>query len=215
MIPITTIRDFLAKRTPGYTKVSLRVPASFREFARTSQAGDRSKDIINDANIRTTSLKKYGLKYTGKLEGSGLFIYVMSLANLSEGTLVYSCNRVAGTLDSEELDTRDGGDFLKKYSDTRTVLAGGRYVMRSMQSRVSTERSDLIRIYDTQSTCAYTLRGVSIDKDRASIAKVVNFATAGLTLKKSYPRTTRFHNQLLHIASMPTGVSISETSDTG
>lgn len=68
MIPITTIRDFLAKKTKGYTKISLSTPRDFKAFIKNSELGERSQDSINDANIKTTSLKKYGLKFAGKLE---------------------------------------------------------------------------------------------------------------------------------------------------
>ena len=59
MIPTQTVRDFIAGRTAEYTSVSLPIPKDFKSFIRTSQTGERSKDIINDLNIRTLSLKKY------------------------------------------------------------------------------------------------------------------------------------------------------------
>ena len=68
MIPITTIRNFIAGKTKGYTKMNFPVPSDFKEYIKVSEFGERSKDLLNDLNIKTASLKRFGLKLIGKIE---------------------------------------------------------------------------------------------------------------------------------------------------
>ncbi len=75
MIPIMKIREFINKKTKGYIKASLKAPKDFKEFIKSSELGERSNDIINDANIKTVSLKRFGLKFLGKVEGINSLLY--------------------------------------------------------------------------------------------------------------------------------------------
>jgi len=122
MIPTKTVRDFITKKTTGYTPVSLPVPKDFKDFIRISQAGERSKDTINDIFLKTQSLKRYGLKFIGKIDGNGLFTYMMKFGNLAESSVMLSCSRVGGAFNIEDIDTRNFGDDIKKYRDTRTLF---------------------------------------------------------------------------------------------
>lgn len=125
MIPITTIRDFLAKKTKEYTPVSLPVPSQFKDYIKSSQLGERSTDILNDANIKTVSMKKYGLKYDGKLETVSTFLYAFAANNLNESSVIYSCPRVGGDLPLVDIDARDGEADLKKYKESKSFLGEG------------------------------------------------------------------------------------------
>jgi hypothetical protein len=118
MIPITTIRDFLRKKTLQYTRLQIPISPEFRSFIKISQSGERSRDIINDANIKTVSLKKYGLKSTGKIEASKTFLYGFSANNLKESTFSYGCIKIGGSLTFAELDQRESSKEEKKYAKT-------------------------------------------------------------------------------------------------
>jgi Trypsin-like peptidase domain len=212
MIPTRTVRDFIAGKTAEYTPVSLPVPKDFKDFIRVSQAGDRSKDIINDLNIKTLSLKKYGLKFSMKQEAAGLFSYYMKFSNLAESSVMLSCSRIGWAYNMEVLDSRSFGDTLKKYRDTRTTFGpGGRYVLRTFESLISSERDDMVRIYDTKNTCAMSLVGISVSKDKKLISQMQDFYSKGITLKASFPENkTSYQTQIFTLKNIPQGVSIYE-----
>ena len=112
----------------------------------------------------------------------------------------------------EVIDTRNFGDTLKKYRDTRTVFGpGGRYVLRTFESLVSSDRDDMVRIYDTKNTCAMSLVGISVSKDKKLITQMRDFYSKGVSLKQSFPaQKSFFQTQLFAIASLPQGISLYE-----
>ncbi len=214
MIPIMKIREFINKKTKGYTKSSLKAPKDFKEFIKNSELGERSNDVINDANLKTVSLKKFGLKFRGKAEGVNSFLYGMGLSNLNESSLLYGCDYFAGNLSQEDLDMRYSGENLKKYKET--ITTGGnnnQFRIRTFESLISSDRGDLINIYDTKNTCSATISNINVEKNKKIIDQAIAFIVSGITLKKSHVQTTGFDTKLFHIETLPTGITIKESPD--
>jgi hypothetical protein len=213
MIPITTIREFIAKKSKWYTSISLKAPADFKKFIRESELGERSHDIINDTNIKTASLKKYWLTFLGKVEGIGTFLYGMNLSNLGESALYTACYKFGWTNTLENIDERTSGDILKKYKIiTTTAWKDGQYLIKTLQSLVSSGNGDIINIYDTKNTCASTISKINITKNKKIIDQALAFVTSGITLKKSYKQMTGFDTQLFRIDKLPAWVSVKESA---
>lgn len=213
MIPITTIRNFLAKKTKWYTKWDITVPQDFKDFIRISELGERSKDVINDSNIKTQPLKKFGLKYSWKLDGLNSFLYGMSFTNLEESSVLFGCSHIWWALSYEELTNRDAGEGLKKYKETKITLSGAstQYHVSYLESLVSKDKQDVINIYNTKESCVATIQWVNIEKDMKLINKAVAFITSGITTKKPYLQTSGFDTQIFRIGTIPAGISIKET----
>jgi S1-C subfamily serine protease len=217
MIPITTIHDFLAKKTKGYKKSALTATKSFKDFIRVSQIGERSKDIISDINIKTLSLKKFGLKFGLKLDGTRSFLYSFNLSNLSENALLFWCFQLSGDLSLAELDERDEWENIKKYKKTTEPIttSNGRFLVEQYESLVATDGRDKVNIYDLDTTCAAYLPWVSIKKDMDKIQKAIAFVTSGVTLKKTHKKTTSFDAAMFHIETLPFGISLATSPGYG
>lgn len=210
MIPISVIHDFLAKRTKGYAKHSVKATEHFKEFIRTSQFGDRSKDVINDANIKTSSLKKFGLKFGAKLEGTKSFLYSFNLNNLLESSMVFWCFQLAGGLSLSELDERDDSENLKKYKKMSMPVTTsiGNFRVDMYESLVTTDSRDKVNIYNLDTACAAYLPKINLKKDKAKIDKAISFVTTWITIKKPQKQTTGFQTPIFRIASIPAGISL-------
>lgn len=212
MIPITTIREFLAKKSKGYLEVSLKVPADFKKFIREVEQGERSNDIINDSFIKTTSLKKHWLTFVGKVEWIGTFLYGMKLSNLNESSALVGCYRLGWELTQQDLDLREIGDTLKMFTVTDTyVWKDNRYLVRSLESRISLERWDVIGIYDTTNTCSSAISNINIKKDKKLVDQAISFLTTWITLKNTYKQTSWFATRLFSLTKFPQWVSLRES----
>lgn len=204
MIPITTIRDFLRKKTLQYTRLQMPTSPEFRSFIKMSQSGERSRDIINDANIKTVSLKKYGLKSTGKIQASQAFLYGFSANNLKESTFSYGCIKIGGALTFAELDQRESSKEGKKYTKTiKNIGKGDRYTLITYTSLLETASSDVVQIFDNQNTCAAFLYNVNLKKNQAIIKNIIDFVIQGITLKKNFPLLSGFQTDTFLIRELP------------
>ncbi len=216
MIPITTIRDFLSKKSKWYTKISLKVPRDFKEFIKSRQLGERSTDIINDSNIKTASLKRFGLKFTGKIEGIGTFLHVMNMSNLGESTVSLGCFKYGWALTLAELDIRISGDAIKKYKITESDIGNQKeYKMVTIESLISSEDNDLINLYHKNKTCAATINHTNIEKNKKIIDQALALLTTWVVIKKSYPQTVGFDTQLFRIDKLPPWISVKESPNQG
>lgn len=216
MIPINTINNFIRKKTKWYTSVSLKSPTDFKKFIKDSQIGERSTDSINDSNIKTVSLKKHGLTFLGKLDGVNSFLYGMNMSNLAESSVSFACYRFGWTLSLSELDMRRTGENIKKYKVTESIGGNkGQYLIRTLESLLSSENKDMINIYDTNNTCGMTISRVNFAKNKKIINQALAFLTTGLSFKKLYPQTKGFDTQLFHIDTLPKGISIKESPSSG
>lgn len=216
MVPVMTIIDFIRKKTKWYTKVSLKVPEDFKKFIKDSQIGERSTDSINDSNIKTVSLKKFGLTFLGKLDSVNTFLYWMSMSNLWESSVSFACYWFGWDLPLSELDLRLSGDSIKKYKETKTIIGDKwQYLMRTLESLLSSENKDLINIYDTKNTCAMTINRINVKKNKKIIDQAISFLISGITFKKAFPQTKWFTTQLFNIGRLPAGISIKESPNQG
>lgn len=162
-------------------------------------------------------MKKYGLKYNGKLETVSTFLYAFAANNLNESSVVYSCPRVGGDRMLSDIDARDVEDDMKKYRETITPIGdAGRYTVKSYTSLVSTDASDFVKVFDTRTSCFSAIYGVNLVKHKALIDKAITFLTTGITQKKLYaPISSVFDTQIFHIEKFPTGISLIESPTTG
>lgn len=214
MIPIMKIREFINKKTKGYIKASLKAPKDFKEFIKSSELGERSNDIINDANIKTVSLKRFGLKFLGKVEGINSLLYGFWLSNLSESSLGFACYHLGGNLSLENIKRRTVWESIKKYKETLSFSGNnGQYHIQTLESLLSSKGGDVINIYDTKNTCLASISNINIAKDKKIIDQAIAFIVSGITLKKSYQQTKGFDTQLFHIDTLPNGVVMKEAPD--
>lgn len=214
MIPITTIHDFLIGKTKEYTKESIKASKSFRDFIRISQMGERSKDIINDANIRTVSLKKYGLKFIEKSEGTQSFLYSMNMTNLGESSVNYGCFALGGAWGLTEIDEKLLSESAKRYKrETTTVTGktGNKYRIDTFRSLISNDNYDKVIITDLNNSCEASISYISLTKHKKQIDQVISFFTSGLTVKKPQKKPNQgFHTTTFSIQNIPTGISLME-----
>lgn len=213
MIPITTLHDFLAKKTRSYIRDSMKASKSFKDFIRISEMGEKSKDVINDANIRTVSLKKYGMKLVEKSEGTHSFLYSMSMNNLGESGINYGCFSIGGSWGLEQIDAKLIGESAKKYRVSTSMIktkTGHKYKIESYKSLISNNSNDKVLITDLENSCEASISSVDLDKQKKQIEQVITFFTTGFTVKKYFPVTVGFDTTTFHIGTIPAGVSIME-----
>lgn len=79
MIPTSTVRTFLEKKTSSYTRSDEPVPSDFRSFLRKKYSEITRKYLFRNTIVATKNLKAYGMRYVKNISLGGASSQVLTM----------------------------------------------------------------------------------------------------------------------------------------
>ncbi len=177
MIPTSTVRTFLEKKTSSYTRSDEPVPSDFRSFLRKKYSEITRKYLFRNTIVATKNLKAYGMRYVKNISlgGASSQVLTMFLDEKRKIQVVLMCGNVGWS-------RPDFPYWKEEMSPDSEIVASNRLRFTTVRDYIAKDQYSYM-IFDKNSPCILApLTPINPTKDSPLLVSLERFFDEWLSL---------------------------------